>query len=418
MTNVRLLNQVWLVISIIMMFGSSAGAIEGDAVEVRVLTPSFDVVIKDNPSAVGVSTSIVVTAKDLDGKLDSDYCGTVSFSTTDPDAFIPTTYSFFPEDAGIHTFETIKFMNIGIHSLTVTDVSRPYMFGSQKDITVEMSVDTATNAATAADSTAEDISHPSFRTGTIDVPTEATVKNDDNNAIAIEESDPICMKALEIMPKWSLGKFRNDDATLSEDLRDRFLVADLFLTDDYNNDKGKCKGVKEILPPEELRTEKMSEPMIIDPGKNGCSGQSISLCEIDGNIIKLVARFPVTSRRDNKNVKGYYAPVNYINTRHGDRRKANPTKDDRMGGGDERMLMYDGVDPMPNFMNFRPYSGFTGEKMNGIHRYPGGSRDYLGSPRSHGCIRTSDNGTRFIRDWTPVGAKFFFLHPSLKRPAQ
>lgn len=192
----------------------------------------------------------------------------------------------------------------------------------------------------------------------------------------------------------------------------RFLVADL----DVRDAAGNCKGVKEVLPPGMTRNSEPyagvsrvpATPMVIAPnGPRGCAGQTLSLCRYDETgtrAVTLHARFAISAAKGTPRV-GYYAAQNVIRTRHGDRRAPNLAADRAMGGGDERLLMFAGTSPMYNFMNFVPdrAAGYTGETQNGIHRFPGGTEGVLGIPDSHGCLRTSTNGTRYVRDWTPIG---------------
>lgn len=199
----------------------------------------------------------------------------------------------------------------------------------------------------------------------------------------------------------------------------RFLVADL----DVRGADGKCKGVKEVLPTGMTRNSEPfagasrvpASPMVIPPnGPHGCAGQTLSLCRYDetgSRAVTLHARFAISSSKSSPG-PGYYAAQNVIKTRHGDRRAQNVAADRAMGGGDERLLMFEGTDPMYNFLNFVPdrAAGYSGETQNGIHRFPGGAEGALGTPASHGCLRTSTNGTRYVRDWTPIGTFLYIRY--------
>ena len=107
-------------------------------------------------------------------------------------------------------------------------------------------------------------------------------------------------------------------------------------------------------------------------------------------------RFVTSSSRSPPPLNRYYAPINFINTRHwsSDRRygPADARRDARMGGGDAIPIPFaNGGNPieMPNFMNFLPMPGYTGETLNGIHEIAGGldSGGTFGAPVSLGCIR-------------------------------
>jgi hypothetical protein len=71
-------------------------------------------------TTAGVTQSFRVTAQDLYGNTTPGYTGTVMFSSTDPHADLPASYTFMATDAGVHNFSgTLK--TAGIRSLTVTD---------------------------------------------------------------------------------------------------------------------------------------------------------------------------------------------------------------------------------------------------------------------------------------------------------
>ena len=68
----------------------------------------------------GSSLSITVFAYDGSGRLDSDYTGTVSFSSTDSKAILPDEYTFSETDDGYRIF-TLKLKTAGRQSVTVKD---------------------------------------------------------------------------------------------------------------------------------------------------------------------------------------------------------------------------------------------------------------------------------------------------------
>lgn len=231
--------------------------------------------------------------------------------------------------------------------------------------------------------------------------------------ITASASDESCMLPVTQL-KWKAEWMVNPKA--KQEWQGRYLVADLNMKDE----SGRCKGVEEVLPEPQLRAGyNMGAAMSIAPDNQGCAGQSLSLCEKDGETVRLVAKFALSAigKKYLTNYAGYYAPVNVIRTRHGDGRASTAqsrANDALKGGGDEKLLKYQGVSPMYNFMNFVPFGSLKGETQNGLHRYPDGQKHVLGSPASHGCMRLSGNGSRFVRDWTPIGAKFFIVHPTVK----
>ncbi len=260
----------------------------------------------------------------------------------------------------------------------------------------------------------------------------------------------------------------NENSKLAEHLRQRYIVADLNTTDEDGN----CRGVQEFFsPPDRLsdfvrlqaiaaarntdvaslanesnasllateegrqdpagllleledlrnyleqvhrfRTDPIDKPTVF----NGyCVGQTLSFCEIVNGEPKLVYRFVTSSSRAVPPLNRYYAPINFINTRHWSSNRrygpADARRDARMGGGDGIPIPFEnGGNPieMPNFMNFLPMPGYTGERANGIHEIAGGldSGGTFGAPVSLGCIRLNKFQAKLARWWTPRQAKFF-----------
>ncbi len=69
-------------------------------------------------TTVGASQSFTVTAKDVYGNVATGYTGTVSFSSSDAKATLPSSYTFSAANAGSHTF-SIGFATAGSQSVTV-----------------------------------------------------------------------------------------------------------------------------------------------------------------------------------------------------------------------------------------------------------------------------------------------------------
>ena len=260
----------------------------------------------------------------------------------------------------------------------------------------------------------------------------------------------------------------NENAKLPENLRHRYIVADLSSADEH----GYCRGVREYFTPvgelsdfPQLRAIAVgrevdvasladahiemllaSEPRPGDPAglaleledlKNYlqqvqrystdplvkravfggyCVGQTLSLCEIVDGQPKLVYHFVTSSARWLPQLYRYYAPINFIKSRSwsSDRRytPADARRDARMGGGSAGIVPFDnGGNPieMPNFLHFLPMPGYPGEAANGIHQITGGldSGGTFGAPVSLGCIRLGRFQAKLARWWTPTQAKFF-----------
>jgi hypothetical protein len=240
----------------------------------------------------------------------------------------------------------------------------------------------------------------------------------------IYSDDALCIEPLkrfsikpELLsnPSAFKGNFRSEYL----DLQNRYIVADMEVQDR----NGVCKGVKEIFPQGYVEKYKKLKPVIIESNPKVCRGQTLSLCLLEGNVIRLVARLALSSGSFQKTYKDYYSPIMYIRTRNGDGRKVADKERDLLfsqnviGSSSEKLLKYNRKIPMPNFMQIVPIPPMKAETQNGIHRYPYLKDKFLlGKPASQGCLRTSDLGTRFIRDWTPLGAKVFILHPTVSHP--
>ncbi len=291
----------------------------------------------------------------------------------------------------------------------------------------------------------------------------------------IADRDAICRVPFEKLkdPKtgayFPLSSAINENAKLPDSVRQRYIVGDFNSTDESGN----CRGVQEhIMSMDELsdftrlraiaashktdlgglakqsleallasesvapddvaavtveyedlrnfldqvqryKTEPVEKPAVV----NGyCVGQTLSFCEIVDGQPKLIYRFVTSSSRSPPPLNRYYAPINFVNTRHwsSDRRytPVDARRDARMGGGDAIPIPFaNGGNPieMPNFMNFLPMTGYTGETLNGIHEIAGGldSGGTFGAPVSLGCIRLNKFEAKLARWWTPRLAKFY-----------
>ena len=281
-----------------------------------------------------------------------------------------------------------------------------------------------------------------------------------------------CRIPFETLKDSKTGKFFplsaafNDNARLSENLRQRYIVADLNSTDEDGN----CRGVQEHFTPvgelsefprlraiaaardidvvslanesvasqlasestpgdatglaawdlksylqqvHRYKTDAIAKPAV----SNGyCVGQMLSLCEIANGQPKLIYRFVTSSSRSTPPLYRYYAPINFIKSRSwsSDRKytPADARRDERVGGGRSGIVPFaNGGNPieMPNFLHFLPMPGYVGETANGIHQIAGGldSGGTFGAPVSLGCIRLNKFQSKLARWWTPTQAKLF-----------
>jgi len=83
----------------------------------------------------GVSGTFTVTAQDAFANTVTGYSGTVVFSSSDPQATLPTNTTFTPYDAGVRTFSA-TFKTAGIRSITVNDTVTSNLTGSQGGIVI------------------------------------------------------------------------------------------------------------------------------------------------------------------------------------------------------------------------------------------------------------------------------------------
>jgi len=98
-------------------------------------SPSFAVSGFPSPTTAGVAHTVTVTALNANGTVNTGYTGTVSFSSSDPQAVLPANYTFTAADQGVYTF-TVTLKTAGSQSITVTDTSNGSIIGSESGITV------------------------------------------------------------------------------------------------------------------------------------------------------------------------------------------------------------------------------------------------------------------------------------------
>jgi len=72
-------------------------------------------------ATAGTPFSITVRAEDVYGNPASGYTGTVGFSSSDPNAFLPTSYQFTANDLGAKTLGNVILRAPGTQTITVSD---------------------------------------------------------------------------------------------------------------------------------------------------------------------------------------------------------------------------------------------------------------------------------------------------------
>jgi len=118
---------------------SSTGAVnfQGSGPAALVVAPASSLTVSGfSSSATACATgTVTVTAKDSGGSTAASYRGTVHFSSSDAQAFLPADYTFVAGDNGAHTF-TVGLKTVGTQSITVADTTYG-LTGSQSGITVQ-----------------------------------------------------------------------------------------------------------------------------------------------------------------------------------------------------------------------------------------------------------------------------------------
>ncbi len=95
----------------------------------------FEVKDYPSPQPAGMPGSFDVTAFDAFGNLATGYVGTVHFDSSDPGATLPADYTFAAADQGTHAFSAV-FTQIGVQSLSATDLADLTLAGSQLNISI------------------------------------------------------------------------------------------------------------------------------------------------------------------------------------------------------------------------------------------------------------------------------------------
>ncbi len=116
--------------------GGETGSQTGITVTDTGVLDHFTVTGITDPVTAGTTTSPVVTARDEFGNVFDTYVGTITFTSSDAQADLPSNYTFVGGDAGTHTFtDEVTLKTAGEQSVTVTDVPGGET-GSQTGITV------------------------------------------------------------------------------------------------------------------------------------------------------------------------------------------------------------------------------------------------------------------------------------------
>ena len=99
----------------------------------------------------GAAGAAIVTAYDPYGNLATGYTGSVTFSSSDPNALLPSPYKFVAGDSGKHTF-SVTLQTAGTQSITATDSSS--LTGTESNISVQANAQSITVAGFPSTTTA------------------------------------------------------------------------------------------------------------------------------------------------------------------------------------------------------------------------------------------------------------------------
>jgi hypothetical protein len=103
------------------------GALAGSATVAVAAAPADHILIAAPPTAVsGAPFDVTLTAFDPYGNVDTNYTGTVRWtsSDTDPGVILPAAYTFQAADSGTHTFSSgVTLITPGDQSLSATDTA-------------------------------------------------------------------------------------------------------------------------------------------------------------------------------------------------------------------------------------------------------------------------------------------------------
>ena len=108
------------------------GAVAGAQTGILVNAAAASRLLLSAPASVnaGASFSVTVTVVDAYGNVVTGYRGTLSFSSSDATANLPTNHAFTAADHGAHTFTGLVLNKKGKQTITVTDTLNSAITGS------------------------------------------------------------------------------------------------------------------------------------------------------------------------------------------------------------------------------------------------------------------------------------------------
>ena len=83
----------------------------------------------------GIARNFTVTVLSPSGGTDTKYTGTIHFTSSDPQAVLPSNFTFTTALAGVYTF-AVTLKTAGLQSVTATDIADPSVTGTESNITI------------------------------------------------------------------------------------------------------------------------------------------------------------------------------------------------------------------------------------------------------------------------------------------
>lgn len=106
--------------------------------------------------ANGYNNSLAVTMRDPTGEVVTNFTGTVQFTSNDPAAVLPASYTFAPADAGKHTFQ-FSLSTAGNRTVTVTTSGGPALSATTSTIQVHTAATTSLPLTNVEDMTFDSV---------------------------------------------------------------------------------------------------------------------------------------------------------------------------------------------------------------------------------------------------------------------
>ena len=110
--------------------GSQAG------IQVTPLAADHFVLTSLANGAAGHTNALTVVVRDMYNNIAAGYRGTITFTSSDPGASLPTNYTFLAGDQGTHTFAGVALVTVGTQSVTAQDTTNATIAGTQRGIVI------------------------------------------------------------------------------------------------------------------------------------------------------------------------------------------------------------------------------------------------------------------------------------------